>query len=263
MTKYLLIDCGYFNFFRYFAAKNWYKLAHTFIDDESMQVDPIFVGTLIKRVDETILKLLKDHGINRENIVFCRDCRSSDIWRRSILPEYKGTREQKVNVKVGFCTITDRIEELCETWGCKMFKHERAEADDLVYLYRRYILEEVDNEAEFVVVTSDIDYYQLCEPNTQLTRLDKRDIMSKSLGDPKKDLLLKIIMGDKSDNIPSIVKKCGPKKALSLTSDEEALKKLLEENSEAASQFKKNSLLVDFSNIPEEIREEAFAMFKI
>ena len=59
-------------------------------------------------------------------------------------------------------------------------------------------------------------------------------------------------MGDSSDNIPSVIKKCGPKTALKCYDDpnyfEERLKK---EN--AYELYERNKKLVDFNCIPQEL----------
>jgi 5'-3' exonuclease len=44
------------------------------------------------------------------------------------------------------------------------------------------------------------------------------------LGDPKKDLFCKIIIGDKSDNIPGVFSKCGIKTACKYYENPELLK---------------------------------------
>ena len=69
-------------------------------------------------------------------------------------------------------------------------------------------------------------------------------------------LISKILLGDTSDNIPSIFKKCGPKTALKCFQDsiyfEERLKK---EN--ALEKYNLNKLLIDFNNIPAYLVEES------
>ena len=256
MSTYLLIDSGYFNFFRYFAAKSWYKKAKEYTDDETMSNDPQFQTTLVKRVEESVAKILKQHQIPWEKVVFARDCKQSDIWRNHNIQGYKATRDQTLNVKVGFTTITQKINQLVENKGCRVISHPTLEADDLVYLYRRFILEQIDPEAKFVVITSDIDYYQICYPNTKLQRLDKRDPMTKSSGDPERDLLLKIITGDKSDNIPSIIPKCGPKTAQKYLDDPDLLSQLLADNDQALINFNNNRKVIDFRQIPEELQKQ-------
>ena len=56
-----------------------------------------------------------------------------------------------------------------------------------------------------------------------------KDLKDKSLGCSKKDLLHKIIIGDKSDNIPPIHAKLGPKTALKYINNEDELKKKLKD----------------------------------
>ena len=251
MSHYLLIDQGYFNFFRFFAAKSWYKRRHEYIDDETMANDPNFQSTLIKRVEESIASIIKNKNIPWKNVVFCRDCPQSKIWRMTHKPDYKGTRDSNLNVKTGFALISEKITELIENYGCFRIYQESLEADDLVYLVRQYILSKLP-DAQFTIITSDIDYYQICYPNTNILRLDNRDAMKKSLGNPELDLLVKIIQGDKSDNILSIIPKCGPKTALKYAQDPKLLDTLLESNETARTHFQNNKRLIDFSQIPTE-----------
>lgn len=249
MSHYLIVDQGYFNFFRYFAAKSWYKRRHDFIDDETMSNDPHFQATLIKRVEESIAKIIKTLNIPWKHVVFCRDCPQSQIWRMVNKPNYKGTRDSNINVKTGFTLITEKINNLIETYGCYRIKQDHLEADDLAYLVRQYILSK-QSDAQFTIITSDIDYYQICYPNTKILRLDNRDAMKNSLGNPELDLLVKIIQGDKSDNILSIIPKCGAKTALKYAQDPTLLETLLESNETARTNFQKNKGLIDFSQIP-------------
>ena len=71
-----------------------------------------------------------------------------------------------------------------------------------------------------------------------------------SLGNAQKDLLYKIIIGDKSDNIPSVFPKCGPKKTLGYVNDIDLFEKDLLEK-DGYEQYKLNRRLIDFTQIPE------------
>ena len=62
--------------------------------------------------------------------------------------------------------------------------------------------------------------------------LKNKIINEKSCGDPKKDLEIKIICGDKSDNIPGCFKRCGVKTAM----------KCIENRDELTKKFKKDML---------------------
>lgn len=261
MTTYLIIDQGYFNFFRFYAAKSWYKRRPDYIDDETMSNDIIFQTTLKKRVEECLEVIIKKNKLSWSNVIFAKDCRQSDIWRNDIMDKYKGTRDKSINVKTGFTTISEKIKDLLEMKGCRQYAHSKLEADDIAYLYRKYILEKVEPNAKFIIITSDIDYYQICYPNTKILRLDNRDAMTKSCGDPQKDLLLKLISGDKSDNISAIMPKCGAKTSQKYCDNPELLSKLLSDNPTANEIFERNKTIIDFSNIPEHFQLEMMSIF--
>ena len=63
-------------------------------------------------------------------------------------------------------------------------------------------------------------------------------------------------MGDKSDNIPSIIKKCGPKTAEKLALNNSELIKLFEKNTDAKKQYDINRSLIDFNYINRIIKNE-------
>ena len=62
-------------------------------------------------------------------------------------------------------------------------------------------------------------------------------------------------MGDKSDNIPSIFKKCGPKTAEKYYENSELFQKQLEKEN-SYDNFERNKKLIDFNEIPEELLSE-------
>ena len=262
MDTYLLIDCGYFKFFRLYAAKSWYKRAHEYIDDETMQCDEIFQKTLKRRCIESIEQLLKKFKINWENVIFCEDCKQNNIWRKSIFNEYKGTRVTNMNVKTGFDIIKSTIQELVNEKKCKYYNHPHLEADDIVALYRSYKLA-IEPTSNFLILASDIDYYQILYPNTKLLRLDKRDAMKHFSGDPIRELKIKIIMGDKSDNIQSIIPKCGKKTAEKYLDIHGSLDNLFSKNNKSKELYERNQLIIDFEKIPEELKTQMITKFII
>ena len=96
-----------------------------------------------------------------------------------------------------------------------------------------------------------MDFLQLSKKNVKLINLKYEDLTNnrKSQKDPEKDLFCKILMGDKSDNIPSIFAKCGIKTALKCYNDQEYFnQKLKKENAE--DNYERNKKLIDFNEIP-------------
>ena len=82
-----------------------------------------------------------------------------------------------------------------------------------------------------------------------------------SSGDAECDLFCKIILGDSSDNIPRVFKKCGKKTALKLWNDKNSLNEKLEKEN-ARERFERNKKLIDFKEIPSELIDEFLFMIK-
>ena len=81
------------------------------------------------------------------------------------------------------------------------------------------------------------------------------NLATRSKGTPEFDLLIKILMGDVSDNIPSVFPKVGPKTAYKIANmskrDRDAW--LTAKGNECFDQYKRNELLVSFVHIPKEL----------
>jgi 5'-3' exonuclease len=77
-----------------------------------------------------------------------------------------------------------------------------------------------------------------------------------STGNAENDLKIKIIMGDTSDNIPSVFPKCGLKTAQKCIEDEEFFKKKMANNPVYYEQYKLNEKLVSFDKIPSYLVDE-------
>ena len=77
-----------------------------------------------------------------------------------------------------------------------------------------------------------------------------------------KELFCKIVMGDVSDNIPAILKKCGPKTALKCFQNPTYFGERLQKEN-ALEKRELNQLLIDFNNIPEYLKEEYLNKFKV
>ena len=69
-------------------------------------------------------------------------------------------------------------------------------------------------------------------------------------GNGTKELFMKIFLGDKSDNIPSVFKRCGKKTLENLYANENLIdEKLKREN--GYTQYELNRRLIDFNYIPD------------
>jgi 5'-3' exonuclease len=130
---------------------------------------------------------------------------------------------------------------------------ECLEADDCIALFIKKI-HDLHPCKEIYVITNDHDYLQLKTDTVYLINLKYQKVgNNKTTGDAQKDLFIKAVCGDKSDNINKIFenKKIGPKKAEQLYNEINVFKKLCEEDSEKTyDRYLKNMNLISFENIP-------------
>ena len=109
-------------------------------------------------------------------------------------------------------------------FGYHFIKVPGAEGDDVI---ATTLLNFKDRYSNIMLIASDHDYLQI-DGIAQFNLEGKqivRDLGGTIVSAPEY-LLGKILMGDKSDNICQVFKKCGPKTALKLVKDKEMLKDL-------------------------------------
>jgi 5'-3' exonuclease len=241
---------------------NWWKNAYP----ENPLLEPFqnqeFVEKFRKTFVENLKKMPKNLGIDKniESFMFIgKDCSRETIWRMELFKNYKGTR--KNGPEDGFMggpffkMVYD--EKLFEKSGAKaILKYQTLEADDCIAISVKYILNMYEN-SRIYIITSDKDYLQLVEPRVKIFDLKYKNIAEKksSTGNPKSDLFCKIVMGDQSDNIPSVLKKCGKKTAVKCFEKPEYFEERLKKEN-AYENYEKNKILVDFNNIPEKLVNE-------
>jgi 5'-3' exonuclease len=140
-----------------------------------------------------------------------------------------------------------------------ILSNAKLEADDCIALSVMYLVKKYP-ECHIYIITSDRDYLQLNAHNVDLYNLAFKNIAENksSTGNAKHDLEIKIIMGDTSDNIPSVFPKCGPKTALKCIEDPEFFKKKMNSCPTSQAQYELNKKLVDFNEIPIELKREFY-----
>lgn len=249
METYLFIDLSYFIFYLYYSKKKYLECQK--MDTENLINNKYFLelfSNFEKKIEEIKKKLKLDNNIK---IIFAKDCRRKDIWRNEIFPNYKQNR--KINVEVGdffLYTYNNIIEKY------NYIEMEKCEADDIIGI----LTKELCKNNKIYIITDDLDYLQLLDENVKIYNLKYKNLEEKSIGRDK-DLLKKIILGDKSDNIPSIHKKLGEKTAEKyLNNIKELEKKLLDEN--IKKQYELNKKLIDMNLIPTKYINNIIENFK-
>lgn len=224
---------------------------------------------------ENAIRAYSPFTFSRSNFIFAVDCPRREIWRRGFYPEYKLTRDtadrskDEYDVRKVFRYAYDVIiPSYCDETGSAIVKCAYAESDDIIAVLTKRLLEE--DERNFVIIlSSDRDMVQLCcERVVVLTaqsrlRDPKREIQAITKTEVKGEisasdfLLFKILIGDGSDNIPSVKARLGPKTALKYVLDKSKgkLKELLQEDVNILNGFRRNKRLIAMSEIPDYMRE--------
>ena len=252
----IFIDGSYFCFYRYFALLTWWKNA--FPEDPIIgdpYNNPIFVEKFKKMCIQSIQNISKKLSIDKNTKIFIgKDCKRENIWRNDFYKEYKITRIHNPYISSFFKILYNNIDGLFtknEISG--ILEHPNLEADDCIALA-------ILNQSNYInpliyIITSDNDYMQLLNDsnNIQIWNLAFKQISIDKNG--QQELFCKIVMGDISDNIPSVLKKCGPKTALKCFQNPIYFKDRLQKEN-AFEKYKLNQLIINFNNIPNHLIEE-------
>ena len=259
--NFILIDGSYFCFYRYYAIHNWFKLARKEVKlDDPFKNDEFrekFRKTFVDKMKE-IPKRLK---IDKPIVIVGKDCSRTDIWRNELFDQYKATRVYDDTFMGGpFFKMAHNPEDNLFVKGSAqaILYHPKLEADDCIAITAKHILEKYP-DAHVTIITSDTDYLQLIEPRVDLFTLKFKRVNTEknsTPGNPERDLFCKIVTGDKTDNIPSVFKKCGIKTAQKMYDEPEYFEKKIKETDGAHEIYERNRTLIDFNRIPEELVNE-------
>ena len=128
------------------------------------------------------------------------------------------------------------------------------EADDCLALLSKHLIQQ-NTENKVTIITGDMDYLQLAHPQLDLINLRLKPLATNknSTGDPKQDLFIKIVTGDKSDNISGVFPKCGKKTAIKYWNDKELFESKLHSKNEYIAKYNNNKKIIDFDEIPLEL----------
>ena len=194
-----------------------------------------------------------------DEVVMAMDSRK--LWRRDIDPGYKDGRKvarakSAVDFNKFFPIAEHFYEELKQVMpNLKWVFLDRIEADDIIAITTMY---EFRDAKQIINISTDGDFAQLYKyPNYKQFTHVKKDFMV--VLNPEKELLIKILTGDKSDNIPNVKPRCGPKTA------EKMINEGLDEymaNESIKARFTLNKQLIDFDEIPVTIKNEILAKYR-
>jgi len=257
-VSFLFIDGSYFCFYRYHSIMRWWKSAYPETPIEDPFKNEQFVEKFRKTFVDTVRNLTKNLKLTAENpiLIVGKDCKRENIWRNEFYDKYKATRNKEDGFMGGPFFKMVYEDKLFQEGGVRaILTHPKLEADDCIAISVKHILQNIPN-ASVTIITSDKDYLQLAGPQVKIFNLAFKNISEATHGGTAEaDLFCKIVMGDSSDNITSVLKKCGPKTALKCFQDrgyfDERMKK---EN--AYEKFELNQKIIDFNCIPQNLIDE-------
>ena len=251
-THVVLIDASYFICYRYYAVRRWWSYAR----GEEPAEQPFTSLRFAEKYKTTFASKLGQlpHliGLNKTDSVVkmvALDCPATDVWRRAVWTAYKGTRKPDEDLKLAFEVARD--ENLFETADLRL-EYPSLEADDCIALAVRHILPNTAEDLHLTIVSGDRDYLQLLGPRVRLVDLNGKVIAGsvQREGGAARDLICKVLSGDKSDNIPAVAPRIGLKTAQRLYSDPAALERLFRRKPDVEINYKRNYSLVAFEAIP-------------
>jgi len=276
---FVFVDGSYYCFHRYYSLLNWWKNAFPEDSLENPIENHVFVEKFKKTFVETLQQIPKKlnlfkpkpRGKNKTStltsddepiikMIVGRDCKREHIWRNDFYDKYKATRPNG-GAQDGFMGgpffKMAYEENLFQQAGAEqILYHPRLEADDCIAIYVKHLVKKYSaNECSIYIITSDNDYLQLIKENVHIYNLAFKNLKESKVftGNPEKDLKIKTIMGDTSDNIPSVFPKCGIKTAIKCIEDHEFFEKKMNNNAQYYEQYLLNTTLVSFDKIPEEL----------
>ena len=197
-------------------------------------------------------------------VVLCLE--SSNVWRKDIFPHYKANRKKKTKDDshdwgTVFGYFENNLSEIDEVFPWMQLRVPRAEADDIIAV----VCQQFHCDEKIMILSNDKDFMQLQRyPSIKQYSPIKKEILDCTR--PKDFLLEHILKGDASDGIPNILseddtfivegkrqKPVGKKRMMQMIADG----KLSEMEN-----WNRNQTLVDFTCIPDTLREEIIRTYK-
>lgn len=246
-SNVMLIDMGYLLFYRFHATMKNLKFKGEKDASEEMVTEHFE-----KHLHEQLKRLHKKY----ETLIFCKDTPQATIWRKDLYPDYKATRGTATDM---IRNLKDKMYKIAEEYGPTL-EIDRLEADDVVYMSLESVIKVVDEKTRVFILANDRDYLQAIHKDTiHLVDAGLRKITG--TGSSENDVMMKILMGDKSDNIPSICPGVGRKTAEKLAIDPVARAEFITKRN-CQENFDRNETLIRFTKIPNMYVEQFKAAYQ-
>jgi len=188
---------------------------------------------------------------------------SKNSWRYKLYAEYKANRKHQSGRypldKEKFLIALESMIEDVKTYFPSIYtiKVDQAEGDDIMAVLTKEVFNKINQEV--IIVTGDTDLNQLLSlPRVRQYNPMKNDFFN--VINPKKALDIKILSGDKSDNITPIKRGVGVVNAEKILNMEDGIDSFIEmqktslEKELVHENYVRNKKLIDLDFIPQNIR---------
>lgn len=271
MSNLVLIDTSYITFYRFFAILRWLRMSNLEeykdrIDNPQYNwiEDKLFLEKYEKLYYSSIVKIVGKKNMTNAEIIFCMDSPKETLWRTTELHcDYKSDRidlskknDFKPIFKYTYQNIIPNL--LSSNPNIKKIKIDNLEADDVIAIITKYY-EINDPTRKIFLISGDNDFLQLGRANIFFINFKNKKYIEISKDDALISLHNKIILGDKSDCITTILPPKFPllkKKELlsSINYFNEWINK--SENINIKEKYENNLKLIDFNYIPKKFQEQ-------
>ena len=234
------------------------------------------VKNLIRHVTlSTIKSYKKKYGKEYGDIVICCDGRK--YWRRDFFQHYKAGRKKARDASdldwaLIFDTLSEMRDDLAKYFPYKVMHIERCEADDIIAALTTYAQENelvqeglVEESQKILILSSDKDFKQLqLYPNVKQWSPMQKKYVTATQREIIEYKIEHIVKGDSGDGIPNIMSKddvfvVGERQKVVTA---KRLQEFIEhgfiacKNDDERRNWHRNSTLVDFDHIPDDVRSE-------
>jgi len=270
----ILIDTSYTSFHRFFATLKWISMVdpelyktnfnnpeYNWLDNKQFleKYEKMYLAKIEKSVGKKIF--------NKSLIIFCMDTPKEQVWRTTDLKcDYKADRVDlslKNNFKPIFKYTYGNLIPTILKDNNNVFKIriDKLEADDVIGIVAKHIEEKYENKNVFIM-SGDQDFYQLGRNNVHFINYKTKKPVVFTKDQAKLELHKKILVGDKSDCIPSIFpNKFSVKIKKDLIESIEKFQDYLKENKDIEDKYINNMKLINFDYIPQNYKEEVVIEF--
>lgn len=265
MNNVILIDTSYTLFHRYFAILRWLSLAESEIYKDHINdvnynwlENDIFAKKYEKMYLEGIIKLIGKKIFKNSTVIFCMDTPKEQLWRTEIKCNYKADRfdmTKKTNFIPTFnYTYNTIIPNLLKNNpNFHKIRINKLEADDIIAT----ICKQINPNIKVYLLSGDEDFLQLGRPNLYFINFKTKKPKELTVHDASLLLHKKLLLGDKSDCIPSIFppRFSSKIKKLLVNSiiDFNNFINNLNTDKEIINKYKHNDKLINFNHIPNEL----------